>query len=124
MSLWTTTELVKSAYSPDYEPMEVPLVDAAVQYNSDRRVYILLIRNAEALSRNAEEGDFKMSIGSTYAPHSTLLTVTSDDDCSDDPLEEPEESEEDERHDMEDVIDSAMAHAWWTDVKGGESLLK
>jgi hypothetical protein len=31
---------------------------------------------AEALYRKAEEGDFKMSIGSTYAPHSTLTTVT------------------------------------------------
>jgi hypothetical protein len=37
---------------------------------------------AEALFRKAEEGDFKMSIGYTYAPHSTLLTVTSDDDWS------------------------------------------
>jgi hypothetical protein len=50
-----------------------------------------------------------MSIGSTYAPHSTLLNVTSDDDCSDDQLEEPEESEKDQCDDMEDVIDSAMA---------------
>jgi hypothetical protein len=39
---------------------------------------------AEALSRKAEKGDFKMSIGSTHAPHSTLLTVTSDDYWSDD----------------------------------------
>jgi hypothetical protein len=43
----------------------------------------------------AEEGDFKMSIGSTYAPHSTLLTVTSDDDWSEDQPEGYEESEED-----------------------------
>jgi hypothetical protein len=35
-----------SPYSPDYEPMEGPLVDAAVRYDSDGRVYILLIRNA------------------------------------------------------------------------------
>jgi hypothetical protein len=35
-----------SPYSPDYEPMEVPLVDAAVRYDHDGRVYILLIRNA------------------------------------------------------------------------------
>jgi hypothetical protein len=34
---------------------------------------------AEALSRKAEEGNFMKSIGSTYAPHSTLLVVTSDD---------------------------------------------
>jgi hypothetical protein len=33
-------------YSPDYEPKEVPLVDAAVRYDRDGRVYILLIRNA------------------------------------------------------------------------------
>jgi hypothetical protein len=46
-----------------------------------------------------------MSIGSTYAPHSTLLTVTSDDDWSDDQSEESEESEEDQWDDMEDVID-------------------
>jgi hypothetical protein len=32
--------------SPDYEPMEVPLVDAAVRYERDGSVYILLIRNA------------------------------------------------------------------------------
>jgi hypothetical protein len=51
-----------------------------------------------------------MSIGST-APHSTLLTVTSNDDCSDDQFEEPKESEEDQWDDMEDVIDSAMASA-------------
>jgi hypothetical protein len=38
----------------------------------------------QALSWKVEEGDFKMSIGSTYAPDSTLLTVTSDDDWSDD----------------------------------------
>jgi hypothetical protein len=35
-----------SPYSPDYEPMQVPLVDAAVRYDRDGRVYILLIRNA------------------------------------------------------------------------------
>jgi hypothetical protein len=35
-----------SPYSPDYEPMEVPLVDAAVRHDRDGRVYILLIRNA------------------------------------------------------------------------------
>jgi hypothetical protein len=28
---------------------------------------------AEALFRKAEEGNFTMTIGSTYAPHSTLL---------------------------------------------------
>jgi hypothetical protein len=50
-----------------------------------------------------------MSIGSTYAPHSTLLTVTSDDNCSDNQLEEPEQSEEDQWDDMEDVIASGMA---------------
>jgi hypothetical protein len=40
----TTCEV--SPYSPDYEPMEVPLVDAAVRYDRDGRVYILLIRHA------------------------------------------------------------------------------
>jgi hypothetical protein len=35
-----------SPYSPDYEPMQVPLMDAAVRYDRDGRVYILLIRNA------------------------------------------------------------------------------
>ena len=37
-----------SPYSPDYEPMKVPLVDAAVRYDCpfDGRVYILLIQNA------------------------------------------------------------------------------
>jgi hypothetical protein len=64
---------------------------------------------AEALSRKAEEGDFKMSIGFTYAPPSTFLTVTSDDYWSDDQPEESEESEEDQWDDMEDVIDSTMA---------------
>jgi hypothetical protein len=52
-----------------------------------------------------------MSIGSTYAPHSTLLTVTGDDCWSDDQSEESEESEEDQWDDMEDVIDSTMASA-------------
>jgi hypothetical protein len=66
---------------------------------------------ADALSGKAEEGEFKMSIGSTYAPDSTLLTVTSDDDWSDDQSEEPEESEEDQWGDMEDMIDFAMASA-------------
>jgi hypothetical protein len=33
-------------YSPDYDPMEVPLVEAAVRHDRDGRVYILLIRNA------------------------------------------------------------------------------
>jgi hypothetical protein len=47
---------------------------------------------AEALSGKAEEGDFKMRIGSTYAPPSTLLTVTSDDYCSEDQPEGHEES--------------------------------
>jgi hypothetical protein len=59
---------------------------------------------AEALSRKAEEGDFKMNIGSTYAPHSTLSTVKSDDSWSDDQPEGHEESEEDQWDDMEDVI--------------------
>jgi 2'-5' RNA ligase len=62
----------------------------------------------EALSSKVE-GNFRMSIESTYAPHSTLLTVTSDDDCSDDQLEEPEESEEDQWDEMEVVSASAMA---------------
>jgi hypothetical protein len=66
---------------------------------------------AEALSRKAEEGNFTKSIGSTYAPHSTLLIVTSDDNCSDNQLEEPEKSEEDQWDDMEDVIASGMAYA-------------
>jgi hypothetical protein len=35
-----------SLYSPDYEPMQLPLVDAAVRYDRDGRVYILLIQNA------------------------------------------------------------------------------
>jgi hypothetical protein len=52
-----------------------------------------------------------MSIGSNYAPHSTLLTVTSDDDWSDDQSEESEKCEEDQWDDMEDVIDSTMASA-------------
>ena len=42
MSLWIEV----SPYSPDYEPMEVPLVDAAVRYDRDGKVYILLIQNA------------------------------------------------------------------------------
>jgi hypothetical protein len=63
------------------------------------------------VSRKAEEGDFKMSNGSTYALHSILFSVTSDDDCSDDQPKESEESEEDLGDDMEDVIDSAMASA-------------
>jgi hypothetical protein len=50
----------------------------------------------EALSRKAEEGTFTMSIGSTYALHLTLLTVTSDDNCCDNQLEQPEKSEEDQ----------------------------
>jgi hypothetical protein len=37
---------IVSPYSPDYEPMEVPLVDAAVRYDRDGGVYILLIQNA------------------------------------------------------------------------------
>jgi hypothetical protein len=51
---------------------------------------------AEALSRKVEEGDFKNSIGSTYAPHSALLTVISDDYLSEDQSKESEESEEDQ----------------------------
>ena len=37
-----------SPYTPDYEPMRVPLVDAAVKYDSpfDGKTYILVIRNA------------------------------------------------------------------------------
>ena len=37
-----------SPYSPDHEPMLVPLVDAAVKYESpfDGRVHILVIQNA------------------------------------------------------------------------------
>jgi hypothetical protein len=66
---------------------------------------------AEALPRKAEEGKFTKSIGSTYAPHSTLLSVTSDDNCSDNQLEEPEKSEEDQWDDKEDVISSGMASA-------------
>jgi hypothetical protein len=66
---------------------------------------------AEALSKKAKEGDFKMSIGSTYTPNSTLLTLNSDDCWSDDQSLESEESEEDQWDDMEDVIDSTMASA-------------
>jgi hypothetical protein len=75
---------------------------------------------AGALSGKAEEGDFKMSIGSTYAPHSTLLTVTRDDDWSEDQPEGYEESEEDQWDDMEDVIDSTIASATssvWSEPK-------
>jgi hypothetical protein len=35
-----------SSYTPDYEPMEVPLVDAEVRYDRDGRVYIRFIQNA------------------------------------------------------------------------------
>jgi hypothetical protein len=35
-----------SPYSPDYEPMKVPLVDPAVNYERDGKVYILVIMNA------------------------------------------------------------------------------
>jgi hypothetical protein len=49
-----------------------------------------------------------MSIGSTYASPSTLLTVTSDDYWSDDQSEESEESEEDQWDDMEDVLDDGI----------------
>ena len=37
-----------STHTPDYEPMKVQMVDAAVRYESpfDGRVYILVIRNA------------------------------------------------------------------------------
>ena len=37
-----------SPYTPDYEPLHIPLVDAAVKYESpfDGKVYILVIRNA------------------------------------------------------------------------------
>jgi hypothetical protein len=66
----------------------------------------------QSLPRKAEEGNFTKSIGSTYAPHSTLLIVTSDDNCSDNPLEEPEKSEEDQWDDMEGVIASGMACIW------------
>jgi hypothetical protein len=58
-----------------------------------------------------EEGNFMMSIESTYAPHSTLLTVNSDDNCSDNQLEEPEKTEMDQWDDMEDVIASGKASA-------------
>jgi hypothetical protein len=44
---------------------------------------------AEALSTKAEESDFRMSIGSTYAPHSALLTVTSVDDWCTSPSASP-----------------------------------
>jgi hypothetical protein len=64
---------------------------------------------AEALPRKAEEGNFTKSIGSTYTPHSTLLIVTSVDNCSDNQLEEPEKSEEDQWDDIEDVIVTAPA---------------
>jgi hypothetical protein len=37
------------------------------------------------------------SIGSTYAPHSTLLIVTSYDKCSDNQLEEPEKYEDEDQ---------------------------
>jgi hypothetical protein len=55
--------------------------------------------------------NFTKSIGSTYAPHSTLFFVTSDDNCSDNQLEESEKSEEDQWDNMEDVIASGMAPA-------------
>jgi hypothetical protein len=46
MSSWTTTKLVMLAPTPDFPPIEVPLVDAAVLYDRDGRVYILLIQKA------------------------------------------------------------------------------
>jgi hypothetical protein len=66
---------------------------------------------AEALCKRAEEGGFKMSIGSTYASDSTLLTVASEDKRPDDQSEESKEAEEDQWDDMEDAIDSVMASA-------------
>jgi hypothetical protein len=68
---------------------------------------------AEALSSKAEEGNFMKSIGSTYAPNSTLLIVTSNDNCSDNQLEEPEKSEEDQWDDMEDVIAKMLLLPEW-----------
>ena len=52
-----------------------------------------------------------MSIGSTYASDSTLLTVASEDKRADDQSEEFEESVGDQWDDMEDAIDSVMASA-------------
>jgi hypothetical protein len=50
-----------------------------------------------------------MSIGCTYAPDATLLTVASDDEWHEDQSEESEESEKDRLDDMEFEIDFFMA---------------
>jgi hypothetical protein len=94
-------------------PNEGAHIDALMSYDPETEelhtdeVYTF----AEALCKRAEEGDFKMSIGSTYASDSTLLTVASEDKRSDDQSEESEESEEVQWDDMEDAIDSIMASA-------------
>ena len=64
---------------------------------------------AEALSKRAEEGDFKMSIGSTLASGLTFLIVASDDEWDENQSEEAEEPEEDQWDEMEDEIDCLMA---------------
>ena len=45
---WLDKSVEVSPYTPDYKPMSIPLVDAAVRYDCpyDGKVYILVIRNA------------------------------------------------------------------------------
>jgi hypothetical protein len=83
-------------------PSEGAHIDALMPNDSETEepftdeVYIVAV----ALSKRAEEGDFKMSIGSTYASGLTFLTVASDDEWDENQSEEA---------DMEDDIDCVMA---------------
>jgi hypothetical protein len=73
---------------------------------------------ADALSKRAEEGDFKMSIGATHSSDSTLLTVLSEDEWSDDTSEDTEEEREDDWEGLEAEIDDFMASAVATFASG------
>ena len=45
---WLGKEVTVSPYSPAYEPLDIPLVDAALKYDCpyDGKTYILVVRNA------------------------------------------------------------------------------
>jgi hypothetical protein len=92
----------------------ITLEDPEIEESLDDEVHML----AKALSMKAEEGDFKMRIGSTNASDSSFLSEISIDEKYDVQSKGCEEPEEDEWAKIETEINLVLASATTTFASG------
>jgi hypothetical protein len=109
--------MVSSVWTSPREGAEIDAItleDPEIEESLDDSDHML----AKALFMKAEEGDFKMRIGSTNASGSFILTETSIDEKYDVQSKGCKESEEDEWAKMETEINLVLASATATFASG------